>query len=55
MKMLNFLPYTAFSKLRIGAHNLTNEVGRHKRPTKLPVNQIFVKCVFHEIEDDSTK
>ena len=30
-----------FSKLRISAHNLNIEVGRHKRPTKL-----------HEIEDE---
>ena len=38
------------SKLRISAYNLNIVVGRHKRPTKLPVNEIIC-CLCHEIED----
>ena len=40
-----------FSKLRISAHNLNIEVGRHKRPRKVPEDErICDEC--KEIENE---
>jgi hypothetical protein len=50
--VLNRTQRSSFSKLRVSAHNLMIEAGRHSTPKLSPENRICSHCNLNEVEDE---